>query len=880
MSNKPRKSIPASEQTVEDGATLLDPAWERQQRKTFTAWCNSHLRKVDITINEIEQDLRDGLALIKLLEVIASEKLPKPEKGKMRFHKIANVNKALNFVISKGVKLVSIGAEEIVDGNRKMTLGMIWTIILRFAIMDIAVEQTSAKEGLLLWCQKKTQPYRNVNIRDFHASWQNGLGFCALIHRHRPELLDYHSLDPENAIENLNLAFDVADKALDIPPMLDAEDISTKPDERAVMTYVSSYYHAFASSSKAEMASKRIGNVLDVTMKNEQMMEEYEFLSSDLLEWIAEKIPWLSSRPEDDSIESVQQALEEFRTYRSSEKPPKASDKTRLGIIFSALQTRLRIANRPAYAPGDGKVITDINDAWENLERVEREFEEWIYPEFRRLKRLSYLLQRFERKSSNLENWIEGTKPFVEYGAIDSLKLAEVSALKKKFDAFMLDFNAHIDSLAVIEGIVEEINNLGFTESERVNDRFSNLQQEWQYLGDTANNFGAEIENCLQRQQRVDELKLEFTKLAAPVNKWLDGAIEDLEDIYDVNSLKELEELEASYNELNEEFAKTEPDRNRITEICENLKDFGAADNEYTTISAEDIDRKWDEISDLLPQKSELLAEFRNKQMSDEELRKAFAEKANEIGPWIEEKNQYVGYYVRSMEGTLEDQLDNLLGMEQEIKAFGHNINEIFDISKKIHDAMIFENPYSKYTIESIRSMWDELINSVHSSIQVVDNEKLARDSKGITNEQLQEFKQAFNHFDKDKSGVLEIKEFRQCLVSVGLIPDIETNDEEFEHVLSVVDPDGSGTITIQEYIDYMIQEISEQDTADQIVESFRTLANDKPYITEEELRHELAPDYAEFCIKRMMQYDQPGAPADALDYTSFSSALYGESDL
>ena len=50
----------------------------------------------------------------------------------LRFHKIANVNKALDFIASKGVKLVSIGAEEIVDGNVKMTLGMIWTIILRY----------------------------------------------------------------------------------------------------------------------------------------------------------------------------------------------------------------------------------------------------------------------------------------------------------------------------------------------------------------------------------------------------------------------------------------------------------------------------------------------------------------------------------------------------------------------------------------------------------------------------------------------------------------------------------------------------------------------------------------------------------------------------
>uniref|UniRef100_A0AAZ1Y5N5 Calponin-homology (CH) domain-containing protein n=1 Tax=Oreochromis aureus TaxID=47969 RepID=A0AAZ1Y5N5_OREAU len=151
-----------------DRDLLLDPAWEKQQRKTFTAWCNSHLRKAGTQIENIEEDFRNGLKLMLLLEVISGERLPKPDKGKMRFHKIANVNKALDFICSKGVKLVSIGAEEIVDGNVKMTLGMIWTIILRFAIQDISVEETSAKEGLLLWCQRKTAPYRNVNVQNFH----------------------------------------------------------------------------------------------------------------------------------------------------------------------------------------------------------------------------------------------------------------------------------------------------------------------------------------------------------------------------------------------------------------------------------------------------------------------------------------------------------------------------------------------------------------------------------------------------------------------------------------------------------------------------------------------------------------------------------------
>lgn len=129
-----------------------------------------------------------------------------------------------------------------------MTLGMIWTIILRFAIQDISVEEMTAKEGLLLWCQRKTAPYKNVNVQNFHLrqvalrysprlvksegaltlfyrifSFKDGLAFCALIHRHRPDLIDYNKLSKDNPLQNLNTAFDVAEKYLDIPRMLDPE---------------------------------------------------------------------------------------------------------------------------------------------------------------------------------------------------------------------------------------------------------------------------------------------------------------------------------------------------------------------------------------------------------------------------------------------------------------------------------------------------------------------------------------------------------------------------------------------------------------------------------------------------------------------------------
>lgn len=123
-----------------------------------------------------------------------------------------------------------------------MTLGMIWTIILRFAIQDISVEEMTAKEGLLLWCQRKTAPYKNVNVQNFHLSFKDGLAFCALIHRHRPDLIDYNKLSKDNPLENLNTAFDVAEKYLDIPRMLD-------PDGK----YIYIYFFLNVSSHSKQM---------------------------------------------------------------------------------------------------------------------------------------------------------------------------------------------------------------------------------------------------------------------------------------------------------------------------------------------------------------------------------------------------------------------------------------------------------------------------------------------------------------------------------------------------------------------------------------------------------------------------------------------------
>ncbi|KAG0704246.1 calponin homology domain-containing protein [Suillus ampliporus] len=360
------------------------------QERTFCKWLNTKLEANGYPpMHSLVQDLSDGVRLIQLMEIMGDTSLGRYNRNpRMRVQKAENVNKALEFIRQRGIKLTNIGPEDIIDGNLKLILGMIWTLVLRFTIADISEEGLSAKEGLLLWAQRKTAPYKEVNVQDFSISWSDGLALCALIHCHRPDLLDYDKLDKSDRHGNTRLAFQVAADHLGVPQLLEVEDLcdSTRPDERSVMTYIASYFHAFSTMDQAETVSRRVEKFAELMQSVWTSKNDYERRARALLYALSEvQKKWSTSYFTGTYTDAKEQSTA-FTTYKHTTKRTWVTERQDVTTLLGNIQTKLRTYGLREYIPPPGLALSDLDDAWDDLLQSEAKRSRAINAQIRQIK--------------------------------------------------------------------------------------------------------------------------------------------------------------------------------------------------------------------------------------------------------------------------------------------------------------------------------------------------------------------------------------------------------------------------------------------------------------------------------------------------------------
>ncbi|XP_073072313.1 F-actin-monooxygenase MICAL2 isoform X11 [Manis javanica] len=132
---------------------------------------------------------------------------------------------------------------------------------------------------LLTWCQQQTEGYQHVNVTDLTTSWQSGLALCAIIHRFRPELINFDSLNEDDTVENNQLAFDVAEREFGIPPVITGKEMASAqgPDKLSMAMYLSRFYELFRGTPLRPVDSwgRNYGQSSDLSMAKSSISSNY-----------------------------------------------------------------------------------------------------------------------------------------------------------------------------------------------------------------------------------------------------------------------------------------------------------------------------------------------------------------------------------------------------------------------------------------------------------------------------------------------------------------------------------------------------------------------------------------------------------------------------
>ncbi|XP_074093361.1 dystonin isoform X18 [Macrotis lagotis] len=259
-------------------------------------------------------------------------------------------------------------------------------------ISDIHVtgesEDMSAKERLLLWTQQTTEGYAGIRCENFTTCWRDGKLFNAIIHKYRPDLIDMNTVAVQSNLANLEHAFYVAEK-IGVIRLLDPEDVDvSSPDEKSVITYVSSLYDAFP---KVPEGGEGI-NANDVEVK----WIEYQNMVNYLIQWIRHHVTIMSDRTFPNNPVELKALYNQYLQFKETEIPPKEIEKSKIKRLYKLLEIWIefgRIKLLQGYHPND------IEKEWGKLIIAMLEREKILRPEVERLEVLQQIASRVQRDS-------------------------------------------------------------------------------------------------------------------------------------------------------------------------------------------------------------------------------------------------------------------------------------------------------------------------------------------------------------------------------------------------------------------------------------------------------------------------------------------------
>ncbi|XP_011268951.1 dystrophin isoform X8 [Camponotus floridanus] len=799
---------PRHVETVEEQILSTKDEREDVQKKTFAKWINSQLLKNHHEpISDLFVDLRDGNRLLSLLEVLTS-KTYKRERGRMRVHHLNNVNKALQILEQNNVKLVNISSNDIVDGNPKLTLGLVWSIILHWQVhyhlKDLMTElqQTNLEKTLLAWCRQNSQNYPGVDIKNFTTSWSDGLAFNAILHRWKPHLFDFNNIARKHPNARLDHAFRLAQEHLDIERLLDPEDVNTSvPDKKSIMMYVMCLFQSLPHSGDdvGELdlsiasdstpvspvttpgtentlsfsnfglpASRPISLATNVSVE----LGGYQVALEDVLTWLLEAEDKLNHAPEPGStLDILKQQFHEHETFLME----LSGHQDGVGTVLEEGARLLAEGGLHKDEEHEVRVqMSLLNSRWEGLRMRAMERQTKIH---------EVLMQMQQTQLDALRQWLTKMEDRISLMAATEINPSTLEEQMKHLNELEQDIQAQQDIVDGMRNMVvvvdEESSETVYAQME---DQLSALGERWSHICQWKE----------ERRQRLESLSMlwqsiidDYKRLVAWLNE-IEITLKQME----ANPASEFGEVLDRIRKLQILKAEMDINQKKLMSLQESIQDLdgNSSSSDYANIleKIENLQDRWEAVGQIMEVQSQRITNsgFEFDLKSEESITTI---KGNE---WMSETVTSIAYKEeitatstphsdskkRRVDSSTKHEFESALlhlykwldYVDLEISRSEGVFDELSVEEKKVvyKDTLVdvesHKNEYDK-VLEIGKQLIDELKNANES---IEEEESKIKDIQNCwiaTNNRLQEIKKRIDYLE-------EVKKFRTELASLNLM--------------------------------------------------------------------------------------------------------------
>lgn len=391
--------------------------WMDLQVKIFLRWVNQRLALRSMKVDNLK-GFGPGEPLVALMEILSEKPCPfKMKTGNLqRMQMLDNCSNALKFITTTcGIKN-TCSAENLVDGEPKSVLGLLWAIMstyLKFQDDDEG-PALSVKDSLMMWFQNQmTDATLAASIKDVTKSFHNGLVIAATVAKYRPQLIDVGSMDAKEGPANLKKAFDAATAFFGLEQYLTPAEM-VKLDEKCMIVFLSEFFYGIAAQRKIDLAGRRIGKLVAYTKENDELRSTYLSRSTRLKELLDKLETKMQDRTIDNTMAGAKQRLDGFYTYKTQEKGATVdSDYLSLETCANLLTMRLTQHHRSPFSPPAGTTLPEFRALLKHLEESEGKTKLHLHTELNRQFKLVGLNQQHEKWATGVRAWGDDKKQYL-----------------------------------------------------------------------------------------------------------------------------------------------------------------------------------------------------------------------------------------------------------------------------------------------------------------------------------------------------------------------------------------------------------------------------------------------------------------------------------